>query len=140
MSGKNSLKGAADLSIVHVQDVVTAHAKCMTVDSANGRYIVAPDMVTIEDVFAALRELYPTMPVAEMNNMDIASGVQGKARKIASRSAELGVQLHSYKAALKDAVDSMLAANMIPPQKTFCITGANGFIAAHRTRARARIA
>ena len=42
MSGKNSLKGAADLAIVHVQDVVTAHAKCMTVDSANGRYIVAP--------------------------------------------------------------------------------------------------
>jgi nucleoside-diphosphate-sugar epimerase len=113
MSGKNSLKGAADLSIVHVQDVVAAHTKCMTVDAANGRYIVAPDMVTIEDVFSALRELYPTMPVAEMNNMDIASGVQGKARTITSRSAELGVKLHTYKAALKDAVDSMVASNLI---------------------------
>merc|ERR1719201_1144337 len=29
MSGKNTLKGAADLAIVHVEDVVDTHAKCM---------------------------------------------------------------------------------------------------------------
>merc|ERR1719164_388012 len=102
MTGTNSLKGAADLAIVHVTDVVDVHVKVMTDAAAAGRYIVAPEFVTIEDVFAALRELYPAMPVAEMANMDIASGVQGKARTIASRSAELGLQLHSYKAALKD--------------------------------------
>jgi nucleoside-diphosphate-sugar epimerase len=114
MSGTNSLKGAADLAIVHVQDVVETHVRCMADASANGRYIVAPDMVTIEDVFTALKELYPTMPVAEMNNMDIASGVPGKARKIDSRTEkELGLQLKTYKVALKDAVDSMVGQKMI---------------------------
>ena len=66
-------------------------------------------MVTIEEVFATLKELYPSMPVADMDNMDIASGKPGKARKIESRvSSELGVQLHSYKQALKDSIDSMV--------------------------------
>merc|ERR1712023_463798 len=75
MSGKNTLMGAADLAIVHVQDVVEAHTKCMTVGSASGRYIVASDMVPIEDNFAALKEMYPQLPVAELGELDIASGV-----------------------------------------------------------------
>merc|ERR1719484_244313 len=79
MTGTNSLKGAADLAIVHVAD---AHTKCMLDDAASGRYIVASDMVPIERVFSTLRELYPAMPVAAMEHMDIASGVQGKARTI----------------------------------------------------------
>ena len=37
MTGTNTLKGAADLAIVHVEDVVTAHEKAMTNDSASGR-------------------------------------------------------------------------------------------------------
>ena len=45
MTGTNTLKGAADLAIVHVADVVEAHAKCMLDDAASGRYIVASDMV-----------------------------------------------------------------------------------------------
>merc|ERR1719453_2108653 len=94
MSGTNTLKGAADLAIVHVADVVNAHARCMLDDAASGRYLVSRDMVKIEDVFAALRELYPTMPVAPMENMDIASGVPHKARKIETRvEAGLGLQL-----------------------------------------------
>ena len=116
MSGTNSLKGAADLAIVHVQDVVDAHAKCMLDDAASGRYIVARDMVTIEDVFATLRELYPHMPVAPMENMDIASGVKGQGRKIQTRvEAGLGLQLKEYNVALKDAVDSMLSHKIIQP-------------------------
>jgi len=116
MSGTNSLKGAADLAIVHVTDVVAVHTKCMEDDAASGRYIVAPEFVTIEGVFAALRELYPNMPVAEMTNMDIASGVAGKARSIDSRTpAALGLELKGYKVALKDAVDSMMAASIITP-------------------------
>ena len=116
MSGTNSLKGAADLAIVHVQDVVDAHARCMLDDAASGRYIVSKDMVTIEDVFAALKELYPQLPVAPMNNMDIASGVAQKARKIETRTeAGLGLKLTEYKVALKDAVDSMLAHKIITP-------------------------
>merc|ERR1711871_1158718 len=91
VSGENTLKGAADLAIVHVLDVVAAHVKCMTVDNASGRYVVASDMVKIEDVFDTLKRLYPDMPVASMDNMDIASGIAGKARKIESRvPAELG--------------------------------------------------
>ena len=114
MSGTNSLKGAADLAIVHVQDVVDAHAACMLDASASGRYIVARDMVTIEDVFSALRELYPSMPVAPMEGMDIASGVAGAARKIETRAeAGLGLKLKEYKVALKDAVDSMLDHKLI---------------------------
>lgn len=116
VTGTNSLKGAADLAIVHVNDVVEAHVKCMTEATASGRYIVAPGMVTIEDVFAALKETFPNMPVAEMTNMDIASGVAGKARVIESRTAtELGVQMKGYKVALKDAVDSMIAHQIIVP-------------------------
>ena len=114
VTGTNTLKGAADLAIVHVLDVVAAHIKCMTLDSATGRYVVAPEnMVTIEDVFATLKRLYPNMKVAEMENMDIASGVAGKARKIESRmELELGLKLHSYEAAVKDAVDSMIEKNI----------------------------
>merc|ERR1719231_1295235 len=109
VTGTNTLKGAADLGIVHVSDVVAAHIKCMTLDSASGRYLVSSDMVPIEDVFATLKALYPNMPVAEMSNMDIASGVPGKARKIESRATtELGLELHSYKEALKESVDSMI--------------------------------
>ena len=62
-----------------------------------------------EGVFAALKELYPNMPVAQMENMDYASGVPGKARKIESRAAsELGVQFTPFTQALKDSVDSMI--------------------------------
>merc|ERR1711879_1018830 len=78
MKGTNTLKGAADLGVVHVDDVVTAHISCMTVDSASGRYLVARDMVKIEEVFETLRKLYPEAPVSEANNMDYASGVPGK--------------------------------------------------------------
>ena len=114
MSGKNSLKGAADLAIVHVEDVVKAHERCMTNDAASGRYIVAPpSMATIEDVFASLRELYPNMPVAPLENMDIASGVPGKARAIKSRVGDLDVEVKPYQQALKDAVDSMISHNLV---------------------------
>merc|ERR1719231_931678 len=94
VTGTNTLKGAADLAVVHVADVVTAHAKCMLDSAASGRYIIASDMVQIEDVFAALRELYPNLPVAAL--------------KVESRAAALGVDLKPYKEALKDAVDSMI--------------------------------
>jgi len=114
MSGKNTLLGAADLAIVHVDDVVDAHCKCMADDGAKGRYIVASDMAKIEEVFAALREMYPKMPVAEMGEMDYASGVPGTARKIESRAVtELGMTFKPYQQALKDSVDSMVAANLI---------------------------
>merc|ERR1711957_1013929 len=87
MGGKNTLKGAADLAIVHVQDVVDVHCKCMTEDSATGRYIVASDMAT---------------------------GVLGSARKIESRAVtELGIEFKPYRQALKDSIDSMIAANLI---------------------------
>ena len=94
VTGQNTLKGAADLAIVHVEDVVEAHTKCMTVDSASGRYIVASDMAPIADVFASLKQMYPTLPVASMGEeMDVESGVLGKARKIESRAvSELGVK------------------------------------------------
>jgi nucleoside-diphosphate-sugar epimerase len=115
MTGTNTLKGAADLAIVHVQDVVDVHCKCMTEDAATGRYIVASDMAKIADVFAALKEMYPQLPVAEMGaEMDVASGVLGAARKIESRAVtELGLQFKPYRQALKDSIDSMLAANLI---------------------------
>merc|ERR1712224_657329 len=114
MSGKNTLMGAADLAIVHVQDVVEVHARCMSIDSAKGRYIVASDMAPIEGVFAALKELYPNLPIAEMGEMDYASGVPGKARKIQSRAvSELQVVLKPYQQALKDSVDSMIAHKLI---------------------------
>jgi len=115
MTGKNTLKGAADLAIVHVQDVVDVHCKCMSEDAAKGRYIVAPDMAKIKDVFAALKEMYPQLPMAEMGaEMDIASGVLGAARKIDSRAVtEFGLQFKPYRQALKDSIDSMIAANMI---------------------------
>merc|ERR1719401_1360062 len=146
MSGKNTLRGAADLAIVHVQDVVDVHCKCMTENAAKGRYIVAPDMAKIKDVFAALKEMYPQLPVADMGaEMDIASGVLGAARKIDSRAAtEFGLQFKPYRQALKDSIDSMIAANMItgstgespqkkasmtPSTQLYAITGANGFIA-----------
>jgi len=115
MGGKNTLMGAADLAIVHVSDVVEAHAKCMTLDSASGRYIVASDMVPIEGVFRTLKELFPDMPVASMGEMDYASGVPGKARKIESRAvSELGLELKPYTQALKDSVDSMVSMQLVP--------------------------
>merc|ERR1719230_1015560 len=115
MAGKNSLMGAADLAIVHVQDVVEAHAKCMEVDTASGRYIVASDMVSNTEYFAMLKELYPHMPVAQMGaEMDIASGVNGAARKVESRAvSELGMTLTPAKQCLKDAVDSMMERGVI---------------------------
>merc|ERR1712204_129156 len=100
----------------------------------------------IADVFAALKEMYPQLPVAEMGSeMDIASGVLGSARKIESRAVtELGIEFKPYRQALKDSIDSMIAANLIsgstgeslqkkakttPSTKLYVITGANGFIA-----------
>jgi len=113
VSGTNTLKGAADLAVVHVADVVDAHAHCMLDSAASGRYIIASDMVQIEEVFAALREMYPTLPVAALENQDIASGVPGAARKIESRAASLGVSLKPYRSALKDAVDSMITHQIV---------------------------
>merc|ERR1712146_535475 len=100
---------------VHVQDVVDVHAKCMTIDSASGRYIVAADMVPIEEHFSALKEMYPQLPVASMGDeMDIASGKPHKARKIESRAvSELGITLTPFKTCLKDAVDSMIEHKVI---------------------------
>jgi len=114
VSGTNTLKGAADLAIVHVGDVAAAHAKCMLDDSAHGRYLIATDMVTIEDVFATLSELYPDHPVAALKGQNIASGVKGAARKVDSARtlAELG-ELKGYKVALKDAVDSLIEKGLV---------------------------
>merc|ERR1719231_64950 len=110
MKGTNTLKGAADLGVVHVEDVVAAHIACMTKDDASGRYLVTRDMVRIEEVFETLKSLYPAAPVAKLDNMDIASGVPGKARAIDTRTEkELGLQLKDLKTTLKDAVDSMVA-------------------------------
>ena len=51
-----------------------------------------------------------------MENMDIASGVPNKARKIETRvESGLGLSLKTYKVALKDAVDSMLEHKVITP-------------------------
>ena len=85
----------------------------MTIDAASGRYIVSADMVEIERVFDSLRTMFPQLPVASMDNMDIASGVQGKARKIESRVAELGLTLRPFEVALKDSVDSLLEWQMV---------------------------
>ena len=114
VSGTNTLMGAADLAIVHVGDVAAAHAKCMLDDSAHGRYLIATDMVTIEDVFATLSELYPDHPVAALKGQNIASGVKGAARKVDSARtlAELG-ELKGYKVALKDAVDSLIEKGLV---------------------------
>jgi len=110
MAGTNTLKGAADLGVVHVQDVSAAHVACMTNDGASGRYIVTRDMVRIEELFETLKALYPAAPIAKLDNMDYASGVPGKARAIESRTEkELGLQLKDLKTTLKDAVDSMVA-------------------------------
>ena len=110
MQGTNTLKGAADLGVVHVDDVVAAHVASMTKDDACGRYLVTCNMVRIEDVFETLKELYPNAKVAEMDNMDICSGVSGQARRIETRAEkELGLHLKDLKTTLKDAVDSMVA-------------------------------
>jgi len=110
MQGTNTLKGAADLGVVHVDDVVAAHVASMTKDDACGRYLVTCNMVRIEDVFETLKELYPNAKVAEMDNMDICSGVPGQARRIETRAEkELGLNLKDLKTTLKDAVDSMVA-------------------------------
>merc|ERR1711907_667325 len=102
-----------DLAIVHVQDVVNAHTACMLDDAANGRYLVASNMATIEDIFSTIKELYPNLPVAELENMDIASGIAGKARKIESRVGSLGIELKPYQTALKDAVDSLISNKLV---------------------------
>ena len=114
--GTNTLKGAADLAIVHVLDVVAALVKCMTVDSASGRYIVSQDMVQIETVFETLKKLFPALPIAALENMDVASGVRGKARKIESRvETDLGIKLRSFDIALKDSVDALIERQMVVP-------------------------
>jgi len=116
MQGTNSLMGAADLAIVHVQDVVDAEMKCMTDPSASGRYLVASDMVKIEDVFAKLKEMYPQCKVAALENQDISSGVSGKARSVESRvTKDLNMNLTPYSGCLKDAVDSMIEKKYIVP-------------------------
>lgn len=109
MSGTNTLKGAADLGVVHVEDVVAAHVASMTKDDACGRYLVTRNMVRIEEIFETLKALYPSAKLAEMNNMDICSGVQGKARTIETRTEkDLGLELKDLRTTLKDAVDSMV--------------------------------
>merc|ERR1712157_332811 len=116
MQGKNTLMGAADLGIVHVRDVVETEIKCMTTESASGRYLVTSDMVMIEDLFATLKELYPKYQVAPLINQDISSGVQGKARTVETRvTKELGVQLTPLSGCVKDAVDSMIEKKFIVP-------------------------
>jgi len=114
MQGQNTLKGAADLGIVHVQDVVETEMKCMISESASGRYLVTTDMVTMEDIFKTLKELYPKYQVAALNNQDFASGIPGKARSVQTRvTKELGVNLTPYSNCLKDAVDSMIEKKFI---------------------------
>lgn len=115
MQGTNTLKGAADLGVTHVLDVVEAHKRSMVVDSASGRYLVSPDMIKLEALFDTLKALYPNMPIAAMTNMDIASGIPGMARKVeATRTLqELDMQFRPFECSLKDAVDSMLARNLI---------------------------
>merc|ERR1711990_1044203 len=105
MPGKNTLKGAADLAVTHALDVVDAHERSMTVDSASGRYLVAPDMVKLEQVFETLKSLYPNLPVAEMTGMDVASGIPGMARKVESGRTvhDLCLQFKPLDQSLKDA-------------------------------------
>merc|ERR1712203_265356 len=104
------LKGAADLGVVHVEDVVSAHSQVMLKDDAAGRYLVTRDMVRIEEVFETLKSLYPSAPLPALDNMDYASGIPGKARNIETRpQQELGLELKDLPTTLKAAVDSMVA-------------------------------
>jgi len=83
-------------------------------EDAKGRYIVTRDMVKIEEVFETLKTLYPSAPIAKLDNMDYASGVPGKARAIDSRTeTELGLQLKDLQTTLKDAVDSMVTHGFV---------------------------
>jgi len=116
MQGTNTLKGGADYGVVHVQDVVATEIKCMTTDSASGRYLVSSNMVLAEDVFKTIKELYPQYKIAELNNQDTASGIQGKARNVETRvTTELGVELAPLSACLKEAIDSMVDKKFITP-------------------------
>merc|ERR1712115_172615 len=117
MQGTNTLKGCADLGIVHVQDVVETEMKCMITESASGRYLVTTDMVKIEDVLTTLKELYPKYQIAsQITSQDISSGIQGKARSVQTRvTKELDVNLTPYSNCLKDAVDSMIEKKFIVP-------------------------
>lgn len=110
MQGTNTLKGAADLGVVHVEDVVAAHSQVMLKDDAAGRYLVTRDMVRIEEVFETLKSLYPSAPLPALDNMDYASGIPGKARSIETRTQqELGLELKDLSTTLKSAVDSMIS-------------------------------
>lgn len=115
MQGTNTLKGGADYAICHVSDVVTALQRAMVLDSASGRYLVSPNMMKLEDIFAMLKDLYPGFPVARMENLDITSGKWGKSRDINSSRTqqELGFGFRSPAHAVKDAVDSMVAHDFI---------------------------
>ena len=118
VTGTNTLKGAADLAVVHVLDVVEAHYRCMVVDAAQGRYVVARDLVKIEEVFRTLKELYPHFPVADLGAYESVSGVSGKHRTVqaARTHSELGIgELRPLQVTLKAAVDAMVEGGIVAP-------------------------
>ena len=108
MKGTNTLKGAADLGVVHVDDVVAAHMSCMTNDVAKGRYLVSRDMVKIEEVFATLKESTDAPVNTTPDNFDY-SGVPGKARPSRAARRPSLRRLQGPEDDAKDAVDPMAA-------------------------------
>ncbi|KAI3449983.1 hypothetical protein Pfo_006648 [Paulownia fortunei] len=101
----------ATYGFVNVKDVANAHILAFENPSANGRYIMVESVAHFSEIVKMLRELYPTIPVAEKcaDDKPFAPMYQ-----VSSKRAEsIGVEFIPLKESLKETVESLIEKNFL---------------------------
>ncbi|XP_013587275.1 PREDICTED: cinnamoyl-CoA reductase 1-like isoform X1 [Brassica oleracea var. oleracea] len=92
-------------SFVDVRDVALAHVKALESPSANGRYIISGQSVTINHIKETMHELFPNLCIDDPNVEGEMEGINCK--MCVDKVKNLGVEFTPLKSSLGDTIISL---------------------------------
>ncbi|XP_013708606.1 phenylacetaldehyde reductase isoform X1 [Brassica napus] len=104
VKGKNPLN-CRYYRFVDVRDVALAHVKALESPSANGRYIISGQSVTINHIKETMRELFPDLCIDDMNGEGLMDGIN--CTMCVDKVKNLGVEFTPLKSSLRDTIISL---------------------------------
>ncbi|KAL0794683.1 hypothetical protein Bca101_066060 [Brassica carinata] len=91
---------------VDVRDVALAHIKALESPSANGRYIISGQSVTINHIKETIRELFPDTCIDDSNGSEgLMDGIN--CTMCVDKVKNLGVEFTTLKSSLRDTIISL---------------------------------
>ncbi|CAI0455048.1 unnamed protein product [Linum tenue] len=98
----NKSSPLSHFSVVDVRDVAEAHIKAFETPSASGRYCLVESSVPLSQVLGILHKLYPTLPLSEVDIMNLPGFGVSK-----EKAEGLGIKFIPLEESLKDTVECL---------------------------------